>query len=103
MARRRVERLPVVDDAGLLEDVVSRSDLLNVILRPDEATADEIRRTVFEHLPPAAGGGLRHGRRRHPPRQPPGPGAVLPLPGPPAVEGVVDIRLSFSNLAPPAL
>ncbi|MFL1897788.1 CBS domain-containing protein [Streptomyces tauricus] len=51
MARRRVKRLPVVDAIGLLQGVVSRSDLLKVFLRPDDELADEIRRTVLTHLP----------------------------------------------------
>lgn len=54
MARRHVKRLPVVDDIGMLEGVVSRSDLLKVFLRRDEDIADEIRRTVADTLPTAA-------------------------------------------------
>ncbi|MGW1892755.1 CBS domain-containing protein [Streptomyces sp. NPDC002004] len=55
MARRRVKRLPVVDDTGLLEGVVSRGDLLKVFLRPDEEIADEIRRVIGQDLPGTAG------------------------------------------------
>ncbi|MFB7559327.1 CBS domain-containing protein [Streptomyces brevispora] len=55
MARRKVKRLPVVDWAGLLEGVVSRSDLLKVFLRPDEEIASEIRATVLGKVPAAAG------------------------------------------------
>ncbi|MFI7012505.1 CBS domain-containing protein [Streptomyces sp. NPDC050145] len=47
MARRRVKRLPVVSDIGLLEGVCSRSDLLKVFLREDSEIASEIRRTVL--------------------------------------------------------
>ncbi|WP_189861929.1 CBS domain-containing protein [Streptomyces poonensis] len=54
MARRRVKRLPVVDSVGILEGVVSRSDLLKVFLRPDEEIADEIRRTVVAPIPAAS-------------------------------------------------
>ncbi|TQK49992.1 CBS domain protein [Streptomyces sp. SLBN-118] len=103
MARRRVKRLPVVDDVGLLEGVVSRSDLLKVFLRPDEAIADEIRRTVIEHLPPPArvevsvtdGVVTLHGSLRD--------RALVTLLGRAAraVEGVVDIRLSLNDEAPP--
>ncbi|MFI5675527.1 CBS domain-containing protein [Streptomyces cellulosae] len=50
MARRRVKRLPVVDGVGLLQGVVSRSDLLKVFLRPDEELADEIRHTVLSQV-----------------------------------------------------
>lgn len=51
MARRRVKRLPVVDAVGMLQGVVSRSDLLKVFLRPDEEIADEIVRSVLTKLP----------------------------------------------------
>ncbi|MFF5504591.1 CBS domain-containing protein [Streptomyces roseolus] len=47
MARRKVKRLPVVNGIGLLEGVVSRSDLLKVFLREDEEIEAEIRRTVL--------------------------------------------------------
>lgn len=51
MARRRVKRLPVVDGVGMLEGIVSRSDLLKVFLRTDAEIADEIRSSVLTHLP----------------------------------------------------
>ncbi len=54
MARRRIKRLPVVDDLGMLQGVVSRSDLLKVFLRADEDIADEVRRSVIAQLPAAA-------------------------------------------------
>ncbi|MEU1891202.1 CBS domain-containing protein [Streptomyces pristinaespiralis] len=54
MARRHVKRLPVVNDLGLLEGVVSRGDLLKVFLRSDEDIAAEIRNTVLPDLPTAA-------------------------------------------------
>ncbi|MFJ3099795.1 CBS domain-containing protein, partial [Streptomyces hydrogenans] len=47
MARRRVKRLPVVNGIGLLEGVVSRSDLLKVFLREDGEIEAEIRRSVL--------------------------------------------------------
>ncbi|QNS02722.1 CBS domain-containing protein [Streptomyces xanthii] len=47
MAQRRLKRLPVVDEIGLLEGVCSRSDLLKVFLREDAEIAAEIRRTVL--------------------------------------------------------
>ncbi|MEV6329933.1 CBS domain-containing protein [Streptomyces sp. NPDC051909] len=47
MARRKVKRLPVVNEIGLLEGVVSRSDLLKVFLRDDAEIAAEIRRSVL--------------------------------------------------------
>ncbi|CCK32514.1 hypothetical protein BN159_8136 [Streptomyces davaonensis JCM 4913] len=51
MARRHVKRLPVVDGVGLLQGVVSRSDLLKVFLRSDEEIAEEIRGSVLGQLP----------------------------------------------------
>ncbi|MGI3200679.1 CBS domain-containing protein [Streptomyces sp. GLT-R25] len=69
VAQRRVERLPVVDGAGGLHGVVSRSDLLNVFLQPDEGAAEEIRHHVMPLVCPSLvpGGrpaGSRRGRRR---------------------------------------
>jgi len=97
MAHRHVKRLPVVDGVGLLQGVVSRSDLLKVFLRPDEEIADEVRRTIVDRLPDAPavtvtvadgvvtlGGTLRD----H---------ALVPVlvRAVRAVEGVVDIRLDL--------
>jgi CBS-domain-containing membrane protein len=53
MAVRRVKRLPVVDDVGMLQGIVSRADLLKVFLRPDEEIEEEVRRTVVSCLFPA--------------------------------------------------
>ncbi|MFE6196159.1 CBS domain-containing protein [Streptomyces sp. NPDC057838] len=53
MAQRRVKRLPVVGDEGLLEGVVSRSDLLKVFLRDDAEIADEVRTEILSPLFPA--------------------------------------------------
>ncbi|MFF8378430.1 CBS domain-containing protein [Streptomyces sp. NPDC015661] len=47
MAKRRVKRLPVVNGLGMLEGVVSRSDLLKVFLRTDGEIEEEIRRSVL--------------------------------------------------------
>lgn len=47
MARHRVKRLPVVDGAGVLTGIVSRSDLLKVFLRDDDDIAEEIRRDAI--------------------------------------------------------
>jgi CBS domain-containing protein len=52
MARRKVKRLPVVNDEGLLEGVVSRGDLLKVFLRPDADIAGEVDREVVPYLFP---------------------------------------------------
>ncbi|MFJ7903663.1 CBS domain-containing protein [Streptomyces sp. NPDC096198] len=53
MAQRGFTRLPVVDEGGLLEGVVSRADLLKVFLRPDNDIADEVRRDIVDILFPA--------------------------------------------------
>ncbi|MEU6394694.1 CBS domain-containing protein [Streptomyces sp. NPDC046939] len=50
MARRKVKRLPVVDDEDILRGIVSRSDLLKVFLRTDEEIAEEVRREVVAFL-----------------------------------------------------
>lgn len=55
MARHRVERLPVVDEEERLVGIVTRRDLLQVFLRPDEeirstVTGEVLERTLF--LPP---------------------------------------------------
>ncbi|MEU6394657.1 CBS domain-containing protein [Streptomyces sp. NPDC046939] len=46
MAHHKVERLPVVDDEERLVGIVTRRDLLQVFLRPDE----EIRREVVDEV-----------------------------------------------------
>ncbi|MEU6524685.1 CBS domain-containing protein [Streptomyces sp. NPDC046924] len=53
MAQRKVKRLPVVNDQGLLEGVISRVDLLKVFLRTDEELAEEVDREVVSRLFPA--------------------------------------------------
>ncbi|MGW7241916.1 CBS domain-containing protein [Streptomyces sp. NPDC054804] len=52
MAQRTVKRLPVVNAEGVLEGVVSRSDLLKVFLRDDEELAEEVRHEVVDRLFP---------------------------------------------------
>ncbi|MFD8480556.1 CBS domain-containing protein [Kitasatospora sp. NPDC059673] len=63
----RVKRLPVVDEAGRLVGILSRSDLLRVFLRHDGAIREEIRAEVLRrtHLP-GSGTGRRRGLRRRP-------------------------------------
>ncbi|MFM9373812.1 CBS domain-containing protein [Streptomyces sp. Da 82-17] len=48
MAAHRVKRLPVVDERGTLQGVVSRVDLLRVFLRSDDELAAEIRQGIVE-------------------------------------------------------
>jgi CBS domain-containing protein len=50
MAHSKVKRLPVVDEVGGLEGVVSRGDLLKVFLRSDEDIAEEVRREIVSYL-----------------------------------------------------
>ncbi|MFE1288496.1 CBS domain-containing protein [Streptomyces sp. NPDC058751] len=59
MARAKVKRLPVVDETGTLEGVVSRGDLLKVFLRSDEDIAEEVRREVVSCLFPASPAAVR--------------------------------------------
>jgi CBS domain-containing protein len=63
MAMEKVKRLPVVDDAGRLQGIVSRSDLLKVFLRSDDDIEAEVRRTVVSYLFPALGSNVRVGVR----------------------------------------
>ncbi|MFF8941503.1 CBS domain-containing protein [Streptomyces sp. NPDC014864] len=42
MDAHRIKRLPVVDEAGVLVGIVSRSDLLRIFLRRDEAIHEEV-------------------------------------------------------------
>ena len=46
MAKRGIERLPVVDEEDRLVGIVTRRDLLQVFLRPDE----EIRRAIVDEV-----------------------------------------------------
>lgn len=59
MAHARVKRLPVVDDQGRLEGVVSRADLLKVFLRADEDIAEEVRREMVAYLFPTPASDVR--------------------------------------------
>ncbi|WP_217549739.1 CBS domain-containing protein [Streptomyces sp. GbtcB6] len=59
MARAKVKRLPVVDELGVLQGVVSRADLLKVFLRGDEEIAEEVRREVVSYLFPPPSSALR--------------------------------------------
>ncbi|PZH20797.1 inosine-5'-monophosphate dehydrogenase [Streptomyces sp. NTH33] len=47
MDTHKVKRLPVVDEAGVLTGIVSRSDLLRIFLRRDEAIREEIADDVL--------------------------------------------------------
>ncbi|MDX3451688.1 CBS domain-containing protein [Streptomyces sp. ME02-8801-2C] len=47
MAQHQVERLPVLDEADRLVGIVTRRDLLQVFLRPDEEIRDEVIEDVL--------------------------------------------------------
>ncbi|WP_405542432.1 CBS domain-containing protein [Streptomyces goshikiensis] len=99
MARKHVKRLPVVNGVGMLEGVVSRSDLLKVFLRPDEEIAEEIRVAVLAELAPSVhlqalvkdGVVTLRGSLRD--------RALVPLMAHSirAVEGVVDVRMELEG------
>ncbi len=96
MAHQHVKRLPVVNRLGMLEGVVSRSDLLKVFLRPDEELAEEIRQAVLADLAPGTASldfSVQDGvvTLRDPvPERAPVPLLARAIR---AVEGVVDVRL----------
>ncbi len=48
MIDRRVNRLPVLDDAGNLVGIVTRADLLGAFIRSDDEIAREIREDVLK-------------------------------------------------------
>jgi CBS-domain-containing membrane protein len=58
MYLRRVKRVPVIDEAGHLAGIVSRSDVLSVYGRPDVEIGEEIRREIFQFETPADEGTL---------------------------------------------
>ncbi|MGW3989200.1 CBS domain-containing protein [Streptomyces sp. NPDC004830] len=101
MAQRKVKRLPVVNDEGLLEGVVSRADLLKVFLRTDDDIAEEIRQEILAPLFPATAEPFRvdvadgvvtlTGRVRDPSLVP----IVARLVR--SVEGVVDVDVALSG------
>ncbi|MET9322835.1 CBS domain-containing protein [Streptomyces sp. NPDC003038] len=101
MVTKGVKRLPVVNDIGLLEGIVSRGDLLKVFLRPDEEIEAEVRQAVLAelasplHLDCTVDEGVvtvRGGLRNR---------ALAPLIARAvrAVEGVVDVRMELETPA----
>jgi CBS domain-containing protein len=59
MAHSKVKRLPVVNELGMLEGIVSRADLLKVFLRGDEEIAEEVHREVASYLFPTPASAIR--------------------------------------------
>ena len=49
MIDKKINRLPVVDDNGMLIGIVSRADLVRAFVRPDDEIAREIREDVVLH------------------------------------------------------
>ncbi|GAA2929635.1 CBS domain-containing protein [Streptomyces mexicanus] len=106
MAQRKVKRLPVINDQGLLEGVVSRGDLLKVFLRSDEDIAEEVNREILTCLFPAPIEPIRvdvsngvvtlTGRVRDTSLVPITARLVR------AVEGVVDVECNLASGATPA-
>ncbi|MFJ2058246.1 CBS domain-containing protein [Streptomyces sp. NPDC087908] len=98
MATRRVKRLPVVNGVGMLEGVVSRSDLLKVFLRPDTEIEEDVRRSVLSasaapaELDVTVSEGVATIRGELSDR------ALVPLVARAvrAVEGVVDVRMELA-------
>jgi CBS domain-containing protein len=101
MAHAKVKRLPVVDDLGMLQGIVSRADLLKVFLRKDEEIAVEVRREVVSYLFPTPASAVRvavregvvklSGRIRDTSLVPVAARLVR------AVEGVVDVEFDLSE------
>ncbi|MFM9370391.1 CBS domain-containing protein [Streptomyces sp. Da 82-17] len=98
MARNAVKQLPVVNDVGLLEGIVSRSDLLKVFLRPDQEIEAEVHRALDElRLPRRIDVTVRDGIAilRGPLRD----RSLVPLVARVlrTVEGVVDVRMELGE------
>jgi CBS domain-containing protein len=101
LARAKVKRLPVVDELGMLQGIVSRADLLKVFLRDDEDIAEQVRREVVSYLFPAPPSAVRvevrdgvvtlSGRIRDTSLVPVAARLVR------AVEGVVDVTFDLSD------
>ncbi|MEV5428159.1 CBS domain-containing protein [Streptomyces sp. NPDC052701] len=101
MALAKVKRLPVVDEVGVLQGIVSRADLLKVFLRDDGEIAEEVRREVVAHLFPAPASAARvtvrdgvvtlGGRVRDTSLVPVAARLIR------AVEGVVDVEFDLSG------
>ncbi|MBZ9594007.1 CBS domain-containing protein [Streptomyces yangpuensis] len=99
MARKHVKRLPVVNGVGMLEGVVSRSDLLKVFLRPDEELEEEIRQAVVTELVPGVSVDFSVQDGVVTLQGPLQDRALIPLLARAirAVEGVVDVRMELDG------
>uniref|UniRef100_A0AAU2UXX8 CBS domain-containing protein n=1 Tax=Streptomyces sp. NBC_00003 TaxID=2903608 RepID=A0AAU2UXX8_9ACTN len=103
MTLRKVKRLPVVDRLGVLEGVVSRSDLLKVFLRSDAELAAEVNQSVVAILFPnqAVSASVQDGVVTF--RGPVRDRNLVPVAArlAHAVEGVVDVRMDLTAPAAP--
>lgn len=50
MSHHHVKRLPVVNDEGVLQGIISRGDVVTVFTRPDDVIEDEIREDVIDRV-----------------------------------------------------
>ncbi len=50
MKHRRIKRLPVVDEAGALEGIVSRADVLHAFIRSDDDIEHQVRDDVARRI-----------------------------------------------------
>jgi CBS domain-containing protein len=50
MSHHHVKRLPVVNDEGVLQGIISRGDVVTVFTRPDDVIEDEIREDIIDRV-----------------------------------------------------
>jgi len=50
MSHHHVKRLPVVNDEGVLQGIISRGDVVTVFTRPDDVIEDEIREDIIKRV-----------------------------------------------------
>ena len=50
MAGRGIKRLPVIDDDGKLDGIISRADIVNAFTKPDDVVEDEVREDIIRRL-----------------------------------------------------
>lgn len=50
MSHHHVKRLPVVNDEGVLQGIISRGDVVTVFTRPDDVVEDEIREDIINRV-----------------------------------------------------
>ncbi len=50
MSHHHVKRLPVVNDEGRLQGIISRGDVVTVFTRPDDVIEDEVREDIIDRV-----------------------------------------------------